>query len=77
MVWEDVVDLTELFFEEFNVDGSAFDVFKYMGEGPPLITKFSTFIKGGETVKNTKAQLTVGMFSDAVKSGVWNGNRKA
>jgi hypothetical protein len=75
MVWEDVVDLAEMFFEEFNVDGSEFDVFEYMGEGPPLIAKLSNFIKGGEKVKNSKAQLTVGMFSDAAKSGVWSGNK--
>lgn len=77
MVWEDAVDLAALFFEEFNVDGSTFDIFEYMGEGPPLITKFSTFIKGGKKVENSKAQLTVGMFSDAAKSGVWKGNQKA
>ena len=76
MVWEDAVDLAEMFFKEFNVDGSEFDVFQYMGEGPPFITKLSNFINGEKEVENSKAQLTVAMFSDAAKSGVWEGSQK-
>lgn len=72
MLWEDAEELAEKFFESFDVDGRAFDIFEYMGNDPMLLCElFYLITKRKRIEKISKTPLTVGMFAEAAKLGYW------